>query len=129
MADEPKKTGGMTVREAGRKGGQKVRDERGHKFYEEIGRKGGETVRNERGHEFYEEAAAAKTSSSRLLQRRGEARKWLLDLGAEVGRHQLVLACEGQQLDQLAHGLFERGAPLLRLVLGIDGKYHLSIDP
>jgi general stress protein YciG len=54
MAEE-KKSGGMTVREAGRKGGQKVRDERGHAFYEEIGRKGGETVRDQRGHEFYEE--------------------------------------------------------------------------
>ncbi len=54
MAEE-KKGGGMTVREAGRKGGQKVRDERGHAFYEEIGRKGGETVRDQRGHEFYEE--------------------------------------------------------------------------
>ncbi len=54
MAEE-KKAGGMTVQEAGRKGGLKVRDLRGHKFYEEIGRKGGETVRNERGHEFYEE--------------------------------------------------------------------------
>jgi general stress protein YciG len=38
--------GGMTVREAGRKGGQKVRDERGHEFYEEIGRKGGHKVRD-----------------------------------------------------------------------------------
>ena len=37
--------GGMTVAEAGRKGGQKVRDERGHEFYEEIGRKGGQKVR------------------------------------------------------------------------------------
>ena len=55
MADEKKSGGGMTVREAGRKGGQKVRDERGHAFYEEIGRKGGETVRDQRGHEFYEE--------------------------------------------------------------------------
>jgi general stress protein YciG len=55
MAEETKKGGGMTVREAGRKGGQKVRDERGHAFYEEIGRKGGETVRDQRGHEFYEE--------------------------------------------------------------------------
>ena len=55
MAEEKKSGGGMTVREAGRKGGQKVRDERGHAFYEEIGRKGGETVRDERGHEFYEE--------------------------------------------------------------------------
>jgi general stress protein YciG len=57
MADDTKKPsgGGMTVREAGRKGGQKVRDQRGHSFYEEIGRKGGQTVRNTRGHEFYEE--------------------------------------------------------------------------
>ena len=57
MAEEKKEggKGGMTVREAGRKGGQKVRDERGHGFYEEIGRKGGETVRDTRGHEFYEE--------------------------------------------------------------------------
>lgn len=37
--------GAMTVAEAGRKGGQKVRDERGHEFYEEIGRKGGQKVR------------------------------------------------------------------------------------
>jgi general stress protein YciG len=35
----------MTVAEAGRKGGQKVRDERGSEFYEEIGRKGGQRVR------------------------------------------------------------------------------------
>jgi general stress protein YciG len=37
--------GTLTVAEAGRKGGQKVRDERGHEFYEEIGRKGGQKVR------------------------------------------------------------------------------------
>ncbi|HET6440023.1 MAG TPA: hypothetical protein VFG59_18300 [Anaeromyxobacter sp.] len=36
---------GMTVSEAGRKGGIAVRDERGHAFYEEIGRKGGQKVR------------------------------------------------------------------------------------
>lgn len=41
-----KKRGGMTVAEAGRLGGQKVRDERGHEFYEEIGRKGGQKVRD-----------------------------------------------------------------------------------
>ncbi|MFT3916083.1 MAG: hypothetical protein QM704_18940 [Anaeromyxobacteraceae bacterium] len=42
---------GMTVSEAGRKGGIAVRDERGHAFYEEIGRKGGQRVREliERG--------------------------------------------------------------------------------
>src|SRR5216683_1265726 len=47
--------GGMTVREAGRKGGQTVRDKYGHSFYEEIGRKGGETVKAERGRSFYEQ--------------------------------------------------------------------------
>jgi general stress protein YciG len=45
MAKSVAKKGGMTVAEAGRKGGQKVRDERGHAFYEEIGRKGGQRVR------------------------------------------------------------------------------------
>jgi general stress protein YciG len=40
-----RKSGSMTVAEAGRKGGQKVRDERGSEFYEEIGRKGGQKVR------------------------------------------------------------------------------------
>ncbi len=60
MADEGKGTRrgepeegrrGMTVSEAGRKGGITVRDERGHAFYEEIGRKGGQKVREliERG--------------------------------------------------------------------------------
>ena len=54
MADDGKAAGrgepeegrrGMTVSEAGRKGGITVRDERGHAFYEEIGRKGGQKVR------------------------------------------------------------------------------------
>jgi general stress protein YciG len=38
--------GGMTVAEAGRKGGLAVRDSRGPGFYEEIGRKGGQKVRD-----------------------------------------------------------------------------------
>ncbi|HKB77076.1 MAG TPA: hypothetical protein VKC58_10815 [Myxococcales bacterium] len=46
MADEVvKKKGAMSVSEAGRKGGQTVRDKYGHSFYEEIGRKGGQKVR------------------------------------------------------------------------------------
>lgn len=36
------KKGGMTVEEAGRKGGETVKRKYGHGFYEEIGRKGGE---------------------------------------------------------------------------------------
>ena len=38
--------GGMTVSEAGRKGGERVRDERGVEFYQEIGRLGGQRVRD-----------------------------------------------------------------------------------
>ncbi len=38
-------TGSMTVAEAGRKGGRKVRDTRGHDFFVDIGSKGGRKVR------------------------------------------------------------------------------------
>ena len=41
----PKPRGSMTVAEAGRKGGEAVRDTHGHEFYEEIGKKGGQRVR------------------------------------------------------------------------------------
>lgn len=37
--------GGMTVQEAGRKGGQTVLQERGPEFFSQIGRKGGQKVR------------------------------------------------------------------------------------
>ena len=61
MAEE-KKGGGkgaMTVSEAGRKGGVRVRETRGRKFYEEIGRKGGHKVREliEKGKAGAEEGA------------------------------------------------------------------------
>jgi general stress protein YciG len=45
----------MTREEAGRKGGEKVAQEKGPEFYSEIGRKGGEKVARERGSEFYSE--------------------------------------------------------------------------
>src|SRR5207253_930389 len=71
MADEStgKKKGSMSVSEAGRKGGQSVRDKYGHSFYEEIGRKGGETVKAEG-------RRAAKSSRN---QRRSECGKGTLD--------------------------------------------------
>jgi uncharacterized protein len=49
-----KPQGGMSVREAGRKGGQTVKARYGSEFYESIGRKGGEATKNTHGHEFYE---------------------------------------------------------------------------
>lgn len=49
----------MTVSEAGRHGGTKVRDERGQEFYKDIykdiGKKGGQSVKAQRGPEFYRE--------------------------------------------------------------------------
>ena len=75
----PKKTrkrskgsgGGMTVAEAGRKGGQAVRDKYGPSFYEQIGRKGGEAVKAERGHAFYEEIG--KKGGEAVKAERGHA--------------------------------------------------------
>jgi len=55
---EPKK-GQMTVEEAGRKGGETVRDERGSEFYSEIGHKGGQRVR-----ELIEEGKQAEGEGS-----------------------------------------------------------------
>ena len=38
-------TGGMTVREAGRKGGEVTAKRHGPQFYQEIGKKGGQKVK------------------------------------------------------------------------------------
>jgi general stress protein YciG len=56
MATTPKRKtgGGMTVREAGQKGGETVKRKYGPEFYETIGRKGGEATKLAHGHEFYE---------------------------------------------------------------------------
>lgn len=45
----------MTLAEAGRKGGEKVKRERGREYYAEIGRKGGRSVRERHGPSFYSE--------------------------------------------------------------------------
>lgn len=54
MSDKEAPRGGLTVQEAGRRGGVRggrkggvtTRDRYGHEFYEEIGRKGGTRVRD-----------------------------------------------------------------------------------
>ncbi len=49
------KVGGeMSVREAGKKGGDTVRERYGSGFYETIGRKGGQATRERHGAQFYE---------------------------------------------------------------------------
>ncbi|HUL62586.1 MAG TPA: hypothetical protein VLT35_05940 [Methanocella sp.] len=54
MAEKEEK-GGMTVREAGHKGGEETAKTHGREFYEEIGHKGGEKTAETHGKEFYEE--------------------------------------------------------------------------
>ncbi|MFZ1123743.1 MAG: hypothetical protein WAN59_01200 [Candidatus Baltobacteraceae bacterium] len=60
MADQPSKDsdnkagGDMSVREAGKKGGDTVRERYGSGFYETIGRKGGQATRERHGAQFYE---------------------------------------------------------------------------
>ena len=53
--DEQQNSGGMSVREAGKRGGDRVKAKYGSEFYEAIGRKGGEATKNKYGPTFYEE--------------------------------------------------------------------------
>src|ERR1700731_128315 len=89
---------GMTVSEAGRKGGERVRDERGVGFYQEIGRKGGElggrkgeeAVRGKYGPSFYEEVGregrAEGPQADRARQEAPVARR--LTEGTDGGRRE-----------------------------------------
>lgn len=45
----------MSVREAGKRGGDRVKAKYGSEFYEAIGRKGGEATKTKYGPSFYEE--------------------------------------------------------------------------
>jgi general stress protein YciG len=51
---ERKPGSGMSVREAGQKGGETVKKKYGPEFYEMIGRKGGQATKAAHGHAFYE---------------------------------------------------------------------------
>jgi general stress protein YciG len=52
---EESNSGGMSVREAGKRGGDRVKAKYGSEFYETIGRKGGEATKSKYGPAFYEE--------------------------------------------------------------------------
>ncbi|OPY29858.1 MAG: Stress-induced bacterial acidophilic repeat motif protein [Methanocella sp. PtaU1.Bin125] len=68
------KKGGMTVKEAGQRGGEKTAATHGKEFYEEIGKKGGEKVAGEKGPEFY----------SKIGHKGGQKVKELIEKGEEV---------------------------------------------
>ena len=96
MADEKK--GGMTVAEAGRKGGVKVAQERGRAFYEQIGKKGGETVKAERGYEFYEKIG--KKGGESVRASRGP--EFYSMIGHKGGQKVRELIEQGKRLGQKA---------------------------
>src|SRR5512141_1395940 len=95
MAEEnaTKKKGSMSVSEAGRKGGQTVRDKYGHSFYEEIGRKGGETVKAERGRAFYEQIG--KKGGDTVKAERGAP--FYEEIGKKGGQRVRTLIEEGKK--------------------------------
>ena len=68
------------AREAGKKGGEKVKEERGEEFYQAIGREGGEARKEELGTEGYQE----------MGRKGGEAvsknREHMSDIGREGGK-------------------------------------------
>lgn len=53
MTHEERGRGEMTVREAGRLGGTRLKEKRGREFFADIGRLGGAKVRDERGREYF----------------------------------------------------------------------------
>jgi len=55
IPEDSKRAGGMSVREAGQKGGETVKQKYGAEFYEQIGRKGGLATKEAHGHQFYEQ--------------------------------------------------------------------------
>jgi general stress protein YciG len=80
MPEKEHHEGEMTVREAGKKGGETVKEKYGHEFYEEIGHKGGEiggekggeTTKERYGHEFYEEIGRKGGQKVRELIEKGK---------------------------------------------------------
>lgn len=69
---------GMTVAEAGRKGGEITASRYGHEFYQEIGRKGGkkggQTTKQRYGPEFFEQIGKKGGQKVRELIRKGRSR-------------------------------------------------------
>ena len=60
-----RKEGDLTVREAGRKGGEATARSHGHEFYEEIGHKGGEIGGPKGGHRVRELIEKGKEAEER----------------------------------------------------------------
>jgi len=69
MTDESTAEGGISVREAGRRGGAKTRDKHGREFYVTIGRMGGRLGGRGRPRDFHKRID--KTGGEAILEKHG----------------------------------------------------------
>jgi len=83
----------MTVQEAGRRGGQVVRQKYGSEFYSEIGQKGGKARREELGSEGY--AAIGRKGGEVVSQ----DREHMSEIGHKGGQRVRELIREGKELE------------------------------
>jgi general stress protein YciG len=99
--------GGMTVREAGQKGGETVKRKYGPEFYETIGRKGGEATKLAHGHEFYEQIGkkGGKKGGEATRDRYGPA--FYEEIGQKGGQKVKQLIEEGKKAAAAAAAALE----------------------
>ncbi len=112
MSITPKrKTGsGMSVREAGQKGGETVKRKYGPEFYEAIGRKGGEATKLAHGHEFYEQIGkkGGKKGGEATRDRYGPS--FYEEIGQKGGQKVKALIEEGKKAAAVARAASEKKA-------------------
>lgn len=98
--EEKPKKGGMTVAEAGKRGGDTTSSRYGHEFYENIGKKGGETTSEKYGAPFYEEIGAkgGRTTSKKY------GHEFYEDIGHKGGQKVKALIAAGREQEKKDKG-------------------------
>jgi general stress protein YciG len=93
----PGSDGRMTVQEAGRRGGESVKQKYGAAFYETIGRKGGQATKEAHGHAFYEQIGkkGGKKGGETTRDRYGAA--FYEEIGQKGGQRVKQLIEEGKK--------------------------------
>ena len=88
----------ISVREAGKKGGETVKRRYGERYYKTIGRKGGLTIKDVYGRAFYE----ASGSKGGKTTRERHGREFYQEIGHKGGQRVKQLIEEGKRAAQEA---------------------------